>query len=373
MKPEEVGISPLQFMFSVACFIQASALLSSFFVSIARQDSWICVALGMLAAVPLLLIYLGLMRCFPGKNLLEIHEAVYGRVIGSIVSLLFVLFFITLTSLNLLVLGQLVKQTIMLHTPPIVLTGLCTAVCAFAIYRGLDVVTRYSLAFLLLSAFVVIAASLLTLDLWHPENFSPMLGQPAESYVQSTHLAATIPFGEIVAFMMVVPRVKRGKKGIARYLLGGLFIGGMATLTVVARDIAVLGNTIVLFSLPPFETLRMVTLVPSLSRLEILFEIVLIVLLFFKILILYYASVSALAQLLRLRSRHPLVLVTGALFNVYAVFIYPSETVHNAAARETTAFLWTLFELALPLVTLAVAVLRKLPQKKLAAREAGAK
>lgn len=353
----------MQFMFSVACFIQASALLSSFFVPIARQDTWLCVIFGILVSLPLMFIYLGLMRGFPGKNLIEINRIVFGRIGGALASLLFVLFTITLTSLNVRDFGQLVEMTIMAQTPPVVLIGLCLAVCTLAVYKGLRVVTHYSLAFSLLAGVILTLGALLTLNNWRLENFLPMFEQPVESYVRAAHIAITIPIGELVVFMMIMPRVKRTDKGLARYLLGGLLIGGLTIVGAVVRDTAVLGNTVTLYALPSFETLRLARLAEGLSRLEILFAIVLIVLLFFKILVLYYVSVSALAQLLRLRSYHPLVLVVGALFIVYSVFVYRSSVTHAAGGQEHTAALWTLFEFILPLLTLVIAWIRKLPQK----------
>jgi spore germination protein KB len=352
-------------MFSIACFIQSSSLLSSFFLPVTQQESWLCVVLGLLLSIPLFLIYYGLMKSFPDKNLVEIFELVYGRVGGIIASLIMMWFFLSVTTYNLRDIGYLVKQTIMVDTPVLALMVVCLLVCAYGIYYGLRVVTRYAMAFSLISSLILIAGALLTLNQCDLQNFLPMFNQPPLHYVQSTNQVMTIPFGEIVFFLMIAPQVKRGKKGMLRYLIGGLLIGGLTVLIVVVRDIAVLGNTISLFTLPSFETMRMITLTQALSRMEILFTVILIVLLFFKIMLLYYVSVLALAQLLKLQSYKPLILILGAFFTVYSYVIHTSTGQHTTFSREYASILWAFFEYLMPLIALVIGRIRKLQKSGL--------
>jgi spore germination protein KB len=360
MNLEKGRITSFQFMLSIACYIQASSLLSAFFAPITKQDSWMIVLFGMTAAAPVLLLYIIIIRSFPDKNLIEICKAVFGRAIGALVSLMFIFFFLTLTSLNLLDLSVFMRQTILVETPTVATVTLAMVVCAYAVYKGLKVVTRYAPAFVLLSYIVMVTAVVLTLNIMNFDNFLPILNQPVSSYVQGTHIIMTIPFGELVVFLMVAPAVKRQKKSVGVYIFGGFLLGSITLLTVVARDNAVLGNVAPLFTLPPFETLRMVSIAGALNRMEILFAIVLIILLFFKISFLFYVTVLATAQLFDLNSYHPLVLIMGALVIAYSTFIYPSTVTHADAGREVEPVLFLLFEMLLPLAILIVGRIRGL-------------
>lgn len=362
-KLETDQISPVQYMFSIACFIQSSSLLSSFFLPVTQQDSWICVIVGLALSIPLFLIYNGLMKAYPDKNIIQINEMVYGRTGGVIASLIMLWYFFSVATYNIRDIGALVKQTIMVDTPGIVIMVVCILVCAYGIYYGLRVITRYAMVFSLLAIAILIVGTLLTINQWELDNFLPIFYQTPLHYIQGTNQVLTIPFGEIVVFLMISPQVKRGKKGILRYLLGGLVIGAVNVLIVVARDIAVLGNTITLFTLPSFETLRMVTLTQALSRMEILFTVVLIMLLFFKIMLLYYISVLALAQLLKMQSYKPLILIFGAFLTAYSFVIHTSTAQHAMFSREYAPILWAFFEYVMPLMTLIAGRLRGLPQK----------
>ena len=118
MQIDKGKISGIQFMFTVACFIQSSSLLTSFFTSITKQDSWIVVILGFVMSIPSLLIYTYIMKIFPDKNLMEINNIVFGPIIGKVVSVLYLWFFLTLSALNTKDLGDFVQKTTMQNTPP---------------------------------------------------------------------------------------------------------------------------------------------------------------------------------------------------------------------------------------------------------------
>ena len=354
MKLESSHITPFQYMLSVACFIQSSVLLSTFFAPITRQDSWLAVLFGMIVALPVLFVFASLMHSFPGKNLIEITKASLGRVGGTIVSLIFVWFFFTLSALNLRDLGQFIRQIMLVETPAIVVVSLCIGLSAYAIIKGLDVVTRYAPVFALISIFVSMLAIILTQNMMNFSNFLPILSQEPIKYIQGTNIVLSIPFGELVVFLMAAPQVSPGKKRKGFYLIGGFLIGSATILSVVVRDTAVLGSVGALFSLPSFETLRLIHVTDALNRMEVLFAVVLIVLLFFKITFLYYSSVLALSQLLDLKSYHPVVLISGVFIVAYSNFVFPTAEIHTVYSRNVAPILWVVFEFLLPLFVLIV-------------------
>jgi spore germination protein KB len=363
MKLETERITPFQFMFTVACFLQSSALLSAFFAPITKQDSWLVVLFGMVCAMPALLVYCAIMKSFPGQNLIQITLGALGKAGGTVVSLMFIWFFLTLSALNMRDFGQFIRQIMLVETPTIAVVALCAALCAFAVLKGVKVVTRYAPAYSLLSISLTVFAIILTIKLMNFDNFLPVLAQEPIKYVQATNIMFSIPFGELVVILMIAPSVGQGKKKKGLYLFGGFLIGSGTILSVVARDTAVLGQVGSLFSQPSFEALRLARFL-DLNRMEVLFAVVLIVLLFFKISCLFYVSVLAIAQLFGLKNYHPLVLMLGALIVGYSVFVFPTSKIHSAYSRETAPILWVVFEFLLPLLVLIVGRARGLHKQK---------
>jgi len=364
MKLETGKITSAQLMFSTACFLQASSLLTAFLAGVTNYDSWFVVVVGIILGLPILMVYIGLMKTYPGKNLLEINELAFGKVLGKVASFFHLLFFLTLATLNLRDLDVFVKQTVMVKTPDVVLMIVCVLVSALAVRHGIEVVTRYGLLFSLMSAMVLTTTLLLALYQMDLNNFLPMLQLPLTKYIQGTNIILSIPFGELVVFLMIMPHLGDKKKSITRYFLSGFLLGSLILLLVVFRDTAILGNALSLFALPAFETLKLVTLFGALSRLEFLYALVLIILFFFKITILYYVTSVAMAQFFGMKSYKPIVLVVGALMISYGFTLYPSNVQHAASSRETAAILWQFFEFILPLLALVVGKIKKRKTKE---------
>ncbi len=359
MKLETGKITPSQILFSTACFIQSSSLLSAFLAGVTGYDSWFVVAAGIVLCLPILMIYIGLTKMYPGKNLVEINDLAFGKVLGKVASFFHIMFFLTLATLNLRDLSLFVKQTIMVKTPDVILSAVCVLVSALGVRYGLKVVTRFAFIFIVISAAVLGSSLLFASSQMDLNNFLPMLQQPIIKYVQGTNTALSIPFGELVVFLMILPYVREKQKPIGRYFIGGFLLGSVMFLMVVFRDTAVLGNTIGLFALPAFETLRIVTLFGVLSRLEILFAIVLIILLFFKISLLHYVTALSAAQVFKMNSYKPLALAIGVLMIGYGFTLYPSSIQHASSSRETALILWQVFEFFLPLLALTIGKIRK--------------
>jgi spore germination protein KB len=349
-------------MFTVACFLQSSALLTSFLSAVTLQDSWLAVLFGAAVCLPLIWLYRTLMVMFRDRNLLQILEEVYGPVAGKIIGIAYAWFFFTLTALNLMDMGDFVKITVMADTPQVVLMLICMLVSAWAVRYGIRVVTQYSALFVVIEFGITATSILLLANQINLENFLPMFDQPFSKYIQGTHIIATIPFGELVVLLMIIPNVRLPRRDITRYLFWGVGLGGLTLLAVLMRDIGVLGNTLSLFTLPGLVTLRLVNIGTALSRIEILFAVALIMLLFFKIMFLYYVSVITVAQLMKVKAYRYLVLAVGALIIAYGLTLYPSPVEHAVSAREITPIVWTLFEVLVPLLTFIIARARNLPK-----------
>jgi len=138
---------------------------------------------------------------------------------------------------------------------------------------------------------------------------------------------------------------------------------GIGTLLIVIlRDTAVLGNVLHLFTLPGLITLRLVNIGATLSRMEIIFAAALMMLLFFKITLLLYISVRAISSLFELTTFKNLTLIVGVFLAFYAVTLFIDPVLHAQSAQKSVVIVWTLFEILIPILTLIIALFRKLPK-----------
>lgn len=364
MQIDSSKIKGTRFMFAIAFFLQSSVLLTSFISGITERESWIPIISGVLIFIPFVFVYKTIMTDYPDKNLVQVLKLVFGNFLGIVISLSYIVFFLTLTALNLSDLGSFAKITVMFQTPKTILLLMCVLVSVFAIRHGLSVVTRYSGFFTVMEFILIATILLMVMNLIEIDNFLPIFNLESIKYIHSTHIIATIPFGELVVFLMITPNLDAKKKKIIKYWLWGVAMGAITFLIVLLRDIAVLGNALHLFTLPGLMTLRLVSLGATLSRMEILFAVLMIILLFFKVVFLLYVSNIAIAQTFNLKNYRHLALIVGIFVIAFSFTIYPNAIIHTKSARETTPVIWTFFEFIIPVLALIIGRVRKLNLKE---------
>lgn len=364
IKIDHSSITMRQLFFSVACFIQSSALLTAFFTAVTDQDSWMSAIIGILVTIPVMLLFSKLMKMYPDKTVLGICCEVFGKTVGKVLSVYYLAFFLILGSLNLGDLGSFVQVAMMPITPTLLVVSAAMFVCSMAIKGGAQIVCRYSMLFTAIALVVIFVGTVLSLPLWHLDYFLPMFNLPAMKYVQAVHVINAIPLSETVVFLMFTPSLSKNKSKLSRTMILALLFGAINLLIVVIRNAAILDNITHLITLPPFEIFRLINFSTALSRMEILFAVSLMTLLFFKICVIFYAAVMAFAETFGLKSYKSIVYLVGALIVALSFNLYDSNVDHGNSARQYTPFYWMIPELIIPVALLIGGTIKQKKKQK---------
>ena len=348
---------------SAGCFIQGSTLLAYAVHFYCRQDAWSAVLLGFVLCIPFLAIYRTLAVCFPGKSLIEINHTVLGKWIGSLFSVLYLFFFFTLAILNTRLLGDFVKEYVLPNTPMAISVSLFIFVCCLAARHGAAVIARYGAFFVILVFFLFALTSVLLIKNMDAENFLPMFAESPADCAKGAFYVAMLPMGEVVVMLMMTPWLSKPDDA-GKVFRGGALIGGVTLLIVVLRIIAVLGVMALHTQSPNYYVVCLIDVGTILTRMEVLYSIILISLLFYKISVLLFAVSSGLGRLLKLDSCRFLVFTMGALTVVFAQSVFPSSMEHMVWLKSTASVYSSLFVAVLPTITIVVAALRGLLRKK---------
>ncbi|RAV03472.1 endospore germination permease [Paenibacillus sp. YN15] len=362
------SISSKALMFAVFCFMQATVLRSGYIISVTRQDSWAMAATGFLFTIPIVAIYAALLREFPGKNLIEIDDMVFGPIVGKVVSALYLFFFLSLAALNVRDLGGFVVQYLMPETPIAAVILLSLLGCVYAIRQGMENLMHLSTFLGIIAVGAVVIHSILVLKDIQPGFLKPFFQLELMKYVQGTVSVSALPMGEILAFTMITPMLEKPKK-TAKPLLLGLLLSAISMAFAMVRDTVTLGPLVFIVTLPSFESLRYVSLGDTLTRMESIYAVVLVLLFLFKICILLYAFVLGLTHMLGRKNRErplsqksypPLTLLSAALVFFYSLIVFESIMENRDWGATTAPFFSLTFELLLPAVSLLVAFLSKI-------------
>lgn len=314
--------------------------------------------LGTVISIPVIYLYRTLMVTFPNKNFLQMLTSVFGPIAGKILGFLFMVFILNSAAINLKDLANFTKMMVLEYTPLWALTLMCVVFSAWMVRSGLKALARY-VPLLAITQFIIIiiTISLLSNQI-DPQNLLPMFQQPLIKYVQSTHIVSSILVGELAIFLMMTPCLEISPSDASKYWFGGIVIGIISVMLTLLRDISVLGNIAPIFTLPGLMTLRLVNLGEFLSRVEVMFATMLIILLFYKITFILYASTISYAQLFNAKAFKKLPLVMGVFLVAYCFTLYPNIVEQRLAAQTVAPFLWSFFEVVLPLCVLIGAKIR---------------
>jgi spore germination protein KB len=360
---EKGKIVPWQLAMLIIGFLLGEPLLLPI-GGIAGHDVWIAFFLSLAEALFLALIYIKLALRFQGKTLVEISTIVYGRYLGKLISIAYVWFFFHIGSLVLAVFSHFFTSCIYERTPGIVLIILTVLVCAFAVRNGIEVMARCSQILVPLITGTIFLDTLLLLKNWNLRNFLPVFEKPLTQILLASQEIVSLPLAESVVFLMIFPFLTNTKK-MSKPFTASLLFSWLVLLVYAARNIAILGPSEEIYAYPTFQSLRLINIFNFITRLEMFASISLLMMGFVKIITVFYGAVLGAAQVFGLKTYRVLIVPIGILMVILATLNFGNISELNDGTKIAWPIYAFPFEIGIPLLTLIIAMIRKLPKEKL--------
>lgn len=357
MKIEKGIISSSQLMFLIIGVLQASTITVAFISGITKLNTWIVLLAGFIMTLFLLLVYTSLSKKYPDKNLIEMNSAIYGRYFGKVISILYIYFFWFLIPANVRVIADIYSTYLFPETDISVFIIAIILICMYTVRKGVEVIARTGSILTMVIFITSIFITVFTIKDMHLSNLLPLFQINLKEFIQGTNIMVSIPFGEIIVFLMIFSYVNN-KKEIKKSSFLGLIIGTIYFLIVTLRNTAVLGNIASIHVLPSYQVARLVNVGEVITRVEILFGVLLLFNVFLKTCIFYYATVLSIAQLFKLRFYNSLVIPVGVISIVLSITMYntPVEEVYQASTYSIYAIP---FVILFPIISLIIASIKK--------------
>jgi spore germination protein KB len=358
---EEGKISNLQLFMMIAGFTLGSATLFPPGSGV-RQDNWLAILLGLAEGIVFASVYLALTKRFPGKTLIEITELVWGPYFGKLLSVAFLCYLFHLGSLAITLVMNFIKFTLLPATPVSVFVLFGISICFVAASGGIEVLARSFAVLVILAIAVSLFVDVMLLPQFKLENLQPVLETPLPRLLAAGHRAATFPFGDTVAFLMLIPFLNAPRKANPS-IFAGLIIAGLVLTTASIRNTGVLGATTEYFLYPSYSSSRLINVGEIFSRIELLIGINFITTNFIKITLLIYSFMLGTAQLCRLKSYRTLTVPVWILISLLAIHNYSNVVESQEFLRRVYPFYSLPFQVGIPFFTWIMALIRKLPHE----------
>lgn len=364
---EKAKINALQLFALMFIFDLGTALIVSYGVT-AGKDDWLAILLGMSGGIGLFFIYYAVYRQYPDMPLTSYIRKVFGKYLGWIIGLLYCICFLYIAARNVRDFGDLLSSSTLTETPLLVIHTSFVLVICYVLYHGIEVLGRSAEIFffvlILLGVagnFFVLVSGNLTIQQIRPpleEGWTPI-------FTTAFPTIMTFPFGEMFAFMMLMPYLNKTKL-IKKTWLSALICSGLILSWTAFLNMTVLGAEVMERStFPTLATIGKVSLFDFIERLDAIVVLTLLLTVFFKAAIFLYSAVIGIVDLFKLKSHQQIILPVGIILIFTSMTIASSFSEHLEEGFDAAIkYIHTPFFILIPLLMLVISLLKNYIKKK---------
>lgn len=353
-------ISVYQFTVLTILFSLGSTLLviSSGLADELKQDAWLGAALGTLGGLALVALYNALARRFPDKTLTELSTHLLGKTAGRIFMLGYLFFNFYSAAALIWYVGNFLTTNLFTETPRPVLMILYAAVMLYGTHLGLGALARSAETSFLIFIFALVIVMLSLLPEAQTGNLLPVMEAGPGPLSRASFTFLSFAYFPWVSLLMIYPKHVIRPEACGKVLYISVLSSGAILTAVTALTVMVLGPDRTSIELYPTYNLTMkISIGHFFERIEALLVLLWLLAIFYQAVLIYYAAVTGLAQMIRVDEYRSLNLPMGLCLVPFALLIYP-----NAGYEQAWDYkVWPVFSLTFalwPAVLLLVAAVR---------------
>lgn len=333
---EKVNVRQMT-IFVALFFIGTTILVQpSTLASIAKQDAWIAVILGVVISLLIVWLYAKIAMLFPDKSLAEGLGLLLGKWIGKIVSILYIFYFACVSADLLTIIGDFFTTQMIPETPAIVIHIAFMIVIAYGVRLGIETLARSAEIFFVVffSLFLIFVFTLLPeLEI---DNIKPVFDQGVKPIVHGMLSFISGSSLTMFTFLYILPSINDAQ-AIRRSLMKGTIIGGMVMLIITALCILVLGSYFTDRNFYPTYVLAKKISIGNLERVEVIIAGMWMITILYKACLYFYALMISISQVFRLNDYRPVILPIGMITVILSLLVFPNSV--YMSYFNTTAWL----------------------------------
>jgi len=328
------------------------------------KDAWIAILVAMVMIIPMLFVYARLLRIFPGKDLFDLQRLLFGKAIGSITSILFILFALHLGAMILRNFSEFIQAVSFPETPQLVTLILIGVVCISGAKCGIEVLARWSAFVFPILIFVLAFLFAFTIPASQLTNMRPILYNGFAPVISSSISILFYPFAEVMLFTMFFSSLNEKEKTFKIYLIGTV-IAGLVLVLIAIRNILVLGaESIAYFYFPSHAAVSVINIANFFDRFEIVVAINFVLCGFIKATICLYSASRGFSKLFNVKNHAEFAAPLGIIMFITATFVYENMMEMFKWAEVVYKYYSMLFLIIMPVIILTFAEIKYRGQKR---------
>ena len=362
---EKAKISVIQLFALMFIFEMGTAVVTSYGIN-AKKDVWLAILLGMFVGIVFFFVYYFLFRQYPNLPLTGYTKKIFGKYLGWIIGLLYVLYFLYNAADNIRSFGDLLVSSILPQTPLLAIIILFVLTICYVLYLGIEVLGRTAEVFIVI--LIVLGASgnflvLVSGDVDF-ERIRPVLEHGWKPILSTTFpTLITFPFGEMIVFTMLLPYLNRPQL-VKRVWISAVISSSLILSWTVILNICVLGlGALKRSNFPLLTAVGKVHLLEFIERMDVIVVFTLLITVFFKASVYLYGGVIGIANLFKVENYNHILLPIGT------VVIFLSLAMSSSFSEQTeegviNQYVVLILFIMIPFIMLAVLMIRQYIKRK---------
>jgi spore germination protein KB len=358
---EKAKISVIQIFAMMFIFEMGTALVISYGIG-AQKDAWLAILLGMFGGVILFFIYYSLFRQYPNLPLTGYARKIFGKYVGWIIGLLYVIFFMYAAARTLRDFGDLLLSSTMTETPLLAIHILFVLVMCYVLYLGIEVLARTAEVFIVIVFLFGVVGNFLVLISGNIDfhNLQPFLENGWKPILKTTFPSTTfLPFGEMLIFTFLLPYLNRPEL-VKKVWLSALISGGLILSYTTSLNLTVLSvEQVETSTFPLLSTIGKINLFDFIQRMDVIVVLSFLITVFFKVSIFFYGAIIGIVDLFKLKHPQPIILPMGVIILFLSMAIASNFAEHIEEGLKLAAYYISIpFLVIIPLIMLIVVMIR---------------
>lgn len=343
-------INQKQIILIMATFIVgSSAILGA--GSQAKQDSWLAIIIAMTtASIFIIPVYGRICMLYPGENIYQIIEHLFGKVFGKIISLIFAWYALHLGSLVIRDITEFVRTVSLPETPECIFAFFTVILVIFTVRGGLELLARFLGIFFPIYILMILIVSLVSIPLFDLNNLKPVLYDGLEPVISTSFLLLSFPFAETVLFIFLMESLRKGGSSYKVFYIAFL-IGGIILLIISVRSVLVLGvPSKQIQNFASYTASRLIKIGTFFQRIEATVAIVFIISGYTKTTVCLFAACKGVSGIFNLKDYKNIAAPIGILMTLLSIISFENGAELSEWTEDVYPYYALPFQVILPVV-----------------------
>jgi spore germination protein KB len=352
MKMEKENISLSQLLTLLINFLLGSAIVVGVGGE-AKNDAWLAILLGGLIGMVIIALVHFFVYRFPDKNMFQVFEFCIGRKITIVCTLMYIIYYLYISSRVIRDFGELMATAILPNTPIEMMSLTFCLLMGYIMYLGFEVLARTSEVFTpyIFGFFLLLAIFLFASGSVEFNQIQPILGEGIKPVIKTAFTKlAFFPFGEMIAFSVIYASLTNKKYSLRVSIVGV----GLATLLLSTSSLLMIVSlgvdSVSRSNFPLLSTARVVSIGNFIERIDALVVFIIMLGVFIKGSLFFYAGLKGLEYIFNLPYRY-FALPVSMIISLFSILVSVDFADHiQEGIKMVPYYLHFPFQVVLPFI-----------------------